>query len=139
MKDAGPSDTQPPPPPEFVIDEKAVEERRRKEILEIEQLSKTLEETEISKTAIPSKSQKQQTPGGKKKGPKSAGANKKSEPLSSKDGQENYSQSQQKNASEAKNVTAKNIDSSVKPAPSVLCMAECKKRLTDLNLEIDWF
>ena len=138
IKDAGPSDAQPPPPPEFVIDEKAVEERKRKETQEIEKLSRNMEETKISSSDIPSKPQKQQTPGGKKKGQKASGTNKKSDNHSSKDGLESHAKQQQKNASGVKSTSpAKDTDVPAKSVTAVLDVAKCKKELIDLDLVLN--
>ena len=134
MKDAGPGDTQPPPPPEFVIDEKAVEERKKKELQEMEQLNKKMKETSITDTTSTSKQSKHQTPGGKTKGSKPTGANKKAENLSSYDTKDDQTVQQKKNdANEKQKTQVKVIANAEKCGIVELNKTECKKQLTEID------
>ena len=80
-----------------------MEERKRKELEEIELLNKKMEKVAISTNSNPTQNQKQQTQGGKKKGPKSTGVDKKAESSTSNKQQGNQDAQLQKVSTENSN------------------------------------
>ena len=101
---------------------------------EIELLNKKMEKAKISNAASPTKNHKQQTQGGKKKGPKFSGVDKKADDSSSNNQQRNQDAQLQKVSTENTNASVANkIVASEKLAMPSLDKDGCQKQLQELN------